>query len=59
MPNFTDLLPVFIPGFIAAAVVGYLSIRWLLGFLARGTLYGFVVYCVVMALLVMLVTIVR
>jgi undecaprenyl-diphosphatase len=59
IPDFTSLLPVFIPGFIAAAVVGYLSIRWLLGYLVRGTLYGFVVYCIALALLVLGVTIVR
>ena len=53
MPNFTALLPVFIPGFIAAAVVGYLSIRWLLGFLVQRSLYGFAIYCVSLALLVL------
>ena len=33
IPDFAQLLPVFIPGFIAATITGYLSIRWLLGFL--------------------------
>ncbi len=45
IPNFTDyLLPVSV-GFIAAGIVGYLSIGWLLAFLRRRTFYGFVVYC--------------
>lgn len=52
MDGFADLLPVFIPGFIASAVTGYLSIRWLLGYLARHSLYGFAIYCTSIALLV-------
>jgi undecaprenyl-diphosphatase len=32
-------------GFTAAAVVGYLAIRWLLGFLARNSLIPFAAYC--------------
>jgi len=45
MPNFSQLLPVFIPGFLAAAVTGYLSIRWLLQYLTRRPLTIFVFYC--------------
>lgn len=51
MPNFSRLLPVFIPGFITAAVVGYLSIRWLLGYLTHKPLTIFAVYCTVIGLL--------
>jgi undecaprenyl-diphosphatase len=59
MEGFSELLPVFIPGFIAAAVTGYLSIRWLLGYLVRGSLYGFVIYCTLLALLVFGVSAIR
>jgi undecaprenyl-diphosphatase len=59
MPDFTSLLPVFIPGFIAAGVTGYLSIRWLLGFLVRHSLYGFAIYCLALALIVFGVSAVR
>lgn len=59
MDDLAQLLPVFIPGFIAAAVVGYLSIRWLLSFLARRSLYGFAIYCVLLALLVLGVDLLR
>jgi undecaprenyl-diphosphatase len=47
-----QLLPRFIPGFISAAVVGYLAIRWLLRFLSSHSLYIFAVYCTAMGLLV-------
>ncbi|OGO38908.1 MAG: undecaprenyl-diphosphatase UppP [Chloroflexi bacterium RBG_16_57_11] len=59
MPNFASLLPVFIPGIIAAALTGFLSIRWLLGYLVRHSLYGFAIYCVVLALIVFGVSAVR
>lgn len=38
------LLPLAV-GFVAAAVVGWLSIRWLLAYLNRHSLYVFAVYC--------------
>jgi undecaprenyl-diphosphatase len=32
-------------GFITAAVVGWLAIRWLIAYLSRGSLYPFSIYC--------------
>ena len=58
-PNLDILLPVFIPGFIASAVVGYLAIRWLLGYLARRSLYIFSIYCTVLAIITLVVYSVR
>lgn len=54
IPNLDQVLPTFIPGFIASALVGYLSIRWLLSFLTRRTLYPFAVYCALVGVLVIL-----
>lgn len=59
MANVTEQLLVFIPGFITAAVTGYLTIRWLLGYLTRRPLYVFSIYCAVMATLTILVYFVR
>jgi undecaprenyl-diphosphatase len=59
MDDFTQVLPVFIPGFIAAAVTGYLSIRWLLGYLVRHSLYGFAIYCLAIALLTLGISVIR
>jgi undecaprenyl-diphosphatase len=50
-PYIFRLLPTFIPGFISAAVVGYLAIRWMLRFLVGHSLYIFAVYCTVLGLL--------
>jgi undecaprenyl-diphosphatase len=49
-PDTGLILPV-IAGFLAAAVVGYLSIRWLLGYLAGHRLTVFAVYCFAVGLL--------
>ena len=56
IPDLGALLPVFIPGFFAAAVVGYLAIGWLLSFLTRYSLYYFAAYCAIVGLIVLLFT---
>jgi undecaprenyl-diphosphatase len=38
------LLPIGV-GFVTSALVGYVAIRWLLGYLQKRTLYPFAVYC--------------
>jgi len=50
-PDVLDLLPVYIPGFISAAVVGYIAIRWLIKYLQRHSLYIFVIYCALMGII--------
>ena len=47
VPNFTSYLAPIFMGFVAAAIVGYLSIRWLIGYLAHRSLYVFAAYCAV------------
>jgi len=53
MPDFSSFLPVIIVGFLAALLVGYLSIHWLLNFIKRKPLYVFSIYCVILAGLVL------
>ncbi len=53
LPHLAQILPQFLAGFAAAAIVGYLSIRWLLGYLTRHSLYVFAVYCAAVGLLVL------
>lgn len=49
--NLSDFLPALIIGFLTAAVVGYIAIRWLLNYLKHGPLYGFVIYVIVLGLI--------
>jgi undecaprenyl-diphosphatase len=48
-------LPVVLIGVVVAAVVGYLSIRWLLNFLNSRSLSVFAIYCAVLGALVLVV----
>jgi undecaprenyl-diphosphatase len=59
MPDMGSLLPVFLPGFLAAAIVGYLSIRWLLRFLVHHSMYIFSIYCALVGLIVILFSMVK
>lgn len=47
------LLPLAV-GFVAAALVGYVAIRWLLGYLATHSFYPFAAYCAVLGILILL-----
>jgi undecaprenyl-diphosphatase len=51
IPHLTELLPAYIPGFIASAISGYFAIRWLLAFLARSPLFVFAIYCCIFGFL--------
>lgn len=59
VPNLSSFLPVLAVGFIAAAIVGYLSIHWLLSFIKRQKFWVFAVYCVIFACLVLTVGAIR
>ncbi len=51
LPDTGIYWPQFLAGSITAALVGYLSIKWLLGFLNHKSLYTFAIYCLVFALI--------
>ncbi len=43
-------LPIIAVGFVTSGLVGFLSIRWLLGYLQKRSLNGFAVHCTLLAL---------
>lgn len=45
LPEAAAFVPSLVVGFVAAAVVGYLSIHWLLAFVSRHSLTVFSIYC--------------
>ncbi|HET7145238.1 MAG TPA: undecaprenyl-diphosphatase UppP [Anaerolineales bacterium] len=53
LPGTHAFLPYLVTGFISAAVVGWLAIKWLLAYLSRHSLYGFAVYCAILGVLVL------
>jgi undecaprenyl-diphosphatase len=48
LPGLGEFLPLVLVGFLAAAVVGFFSIRWLLAFVASHSLRIFALYCAVL-----------
>jgi undecaprenyl-diphosphatase len=53
-----SLLPIFLPGFIASGVVSYVSIRWLLRFVAKHSMMVFAIYCFILGSLVILLNLI-
>ncbi len=58
-PNLAQFLPVLAAGFVTAAVVGYLAIRWLLAYLTRHSLAVFAYYCLALAGVVLIMSYAR
>ena len=56
---FAQELPAISIGFIAAAISGYVCIRWLLHYLQRHSLYVFAIYCFLVSILSIIVNIIR
>jgi undecaprenyl-diphosphatase len=54
MPSTQDLLPSLTVGFVTAAVVGWFSIRWLIGYLSSHSLYVFAIYCAIVGTIVLI-----
>lgn len=49
-PELLTNLPVYLAGFLTAAIVGYFAIRWFIGYLSSQSLYIFAGYCAVLGL---------
>jgi undecaprenyl-diphosphatase len=55
LPNTTSSFLIFMVGAATAAIVGYISIKWLLNFLAKRSLYTFAIYCILFAVINLIV----
>ena len=53
MPGLMEFIPALVVGFITAAVVGWLAVRWLISYLGKRSLYVFSVYCAVVGAVVL------
>jgi undecaprenyl-diphosphatase len=53
IPNLSSFLPVLAAGFVTAAIVGWLAIKWLLGYLNKHSLTIFAIYCGTVGLIVL------
>jgi undecaprenyl-diphosphatase len=57
--TFDAQLTTLLVGFVVAAIVGYLSIRWLLAYLTKRRFYIFAVYCLLVSVVVLITSFVR
>ena len=53
MPGLGTFLPALAVGFVAAAIVGWLAVKWLLNYLGKRSLYAFAIYCAVAGAIVL------
>jgi len=53
LQGFRDFLPFLALGFISAAIVGWLAIRWLLSYLNKNSLHNFSAYCAFAGIIVL------
>lgn len=51
--GFADFLPALVVGFISAALVGWLAVKWLLAYLSKNSLYSFAIYCALLGTIVL------
>jgi undecaprenyl-diphosphatase len=59
MPNLGSFLPLIAMGIVTAAVVGWLSIKWLLNYLNKHSLYVFAAYCGVVGILCVILNFIK
>ncbi len=59
MPTVGQMVLPLVAGFAAAAAVGFLAIRWLLGYLAHHSLRPFALYCALVGVITLLIGMVR
>ena len=52
MSGLSDFLPVLLLGFLTAALVGWIAIRWLMNYLSQHSLYSFALYCAALGTIV-------
>ena len=45
MPEFSNQISVYLAGFLTSAIVGYFSIKWLLAYLTKKSMFIFAIYC--------------
>ncbi|MBX3037573.1 MAG: undecaprenyl-diphosphatase UppP [Anaerolineales bacterium] len=54
-PNTTQFMPILITGFVTSAIVGWMSIKWLLNYLRNNSLYLFSAYCLIAGIIVLVI----
>ncbi len=59
LPGLPSFLPGLAVGFVAAAIVGWFSVKWLLSYLNKHSLYVFAAYCAVIGIFALVLQLVK
>jgi undecaprenyl-diphosphatase len=54
MPGTTQFLPILAVGFVTAAIVGWMAVKWLINYLSKNSMYVFAIYCAVVGALLLI-----
>lgn len=54
LPGLPEFLPMLAVGFIAAAIIGWVAVRWMLNYLSNHSLKGISIYCAIIATIVLI-----
>jgi undecaprenyl pyrophosphate phosphatase UppP len=57
MPGLSAFIPILFIGFLGAFLMGWLAIRWFMGYIQNHTLYKFAIYCLITAFVCLVFTI--
>ena len=52
MPNLGEFLPLLAAGFVTAALIGWVAIKWLINYLSTRSLYIFSAYCAALGVII-------
>ena len=58
MPELGQFLHPLVVGFVSAAIIGWLAIKWLLNYLSKHSLYVFSAYCAIIGIAVLVISII-
>ena len=53
LPGTRDFLPILIVGFVTAAIVGWMAVKWLINYLSKHSMIVFSVYCALVGVLLL------
>jgi undecaprenyl-diphosphatase len=59
MSGLSSFLPMIAVGFVTAALIGWLAIKWLMNYLNRHSLYVFAGYCAILGVIVLIIQFVQ
>lgn len=59
LPGLASFLPGLAVGFVAAAIVGWFAIKWLLNYLNKHSLYVFAAYCAILGVFALLLQLLK